>query len=186
MKKLALVIALIGISTTAWANPPGSGESNGNGCVENCGHQGGAGGNGGSGGSGGNGGNGGTGGTGIGTGIGTASSASGALATGGSAGSSSSSLASSAATSGSNTNDIRSFALSGGSVGSPSDGTCAAHTSIFFGLATFPVTISTCLAERQALLLWSFGQKDAALERLCAIPEVAATSACPKPAAKVE
>ena len=188
MKKLLLVVALSALSTATWANPPGSGETNGNGCVENCGNGGSNGGNGGSGGNGGNGGVGGAGGNGSATAVGVASSVAGANA-GALAGSSSSASASNlasggSATSGSNHNDIRSFALSGGSVGSPANDTCASNASIFFGLATFPVTIATCLAERQALLLWSFGQKEAALERLCAIPEVAATSACPKPAAQ--
>jgi len=63
MKKLicALIFAM---PMLVFAKPPGSGESNGNGCVENCGHKGkggsgGAGGNGGGGGSGGSGGSGG-------------------------------------------------------------------------------------------------------------------------------
>jgi len=183
MKKLVLVVALSLVSCAAWANPPGSGETNGNGCVENCGNGGSnGGGSGGSGGTGGNGGNGGVGGSG-GSGVGIATSVAGASSASSSlAGASASNIANGGAggSSGSNHNDIRSFALSGGSVGSPSNDTCASNASIFFGLATFPVTIKTCLAERQALLLWSFGQKDAALERLCAIPEVAETSACPK------
>lgn len=180
MKKFALIIAL-SLSSTAWANPPGSGETNGAGCVENCGgSNGGTGGTGGSGGAGGLGGAGGTGGSAVGVASSVAGAA--ALASGGtsSASGGAGGSAVSGSTSGSNHNDIRSFALSGGSVGSPSNDTCASNASIFFGLATFPVTIATCLAERQAILLWSFGQKEAALERLCAIPEVAATSACPK------
>lgn len=58
MKNLVLaVLAAMFVAGAAIADPPGSGEENGNGCVENCGHQGGDGGNGGNGGQGGNGGN---------------------------------------------------------------------------------------------------------------------------------
>src|SRR6266446_9556017 len=111
-----ITIAATLLATTAFANPPGSGENNGNGCLENCGHQGGSnGGGGGNGGSEGNGGSGGSGGSGYGTGtgVGVASAAAVSSASGG--------ASSANALSGSNANEIKSYSLSGGSVGSPSN-----------------------------------------------------------------
>jgi hypothetical protein len=66
-----LMVVMLALSSAAFADPPGSGGINGNGCVENCGN----GGNG-NGGNPGNGGNGGAGGsaTGIGVGVGIAES----------------------------------------------------------------------------------------------------------------
>ncbi len=55
MAAAAVAMFTLGMSSSAFADPPGSGGVNGNGCVENCG-QGGSGGNGGSGGGGGQGG----------------------------------------------------------------------------------------------------------------------------------
>lgn len=178
----AAILAILSFSV--WADPPGSGGSNGNGCTENCGH-GGQGRGGGSGGSGGNGGNGGTGvGVGVGVGIGTGVSSSASKAISGSSSGAAAIVNSSGSGYGGSQSqsngDIKTYSLGAAAVGSPSNDTCAAHVALLFGLATFPVTLESCVALNEALFLVKLEERKAAVERLCQLSSIAKTSLCPK------
>lgn len=187
MKQLILVSILASIHMSVMADPPNSGTPNGNGCIENCGHQGGSGGNGGAGGSSGASATSTSGSTAISGAV--SGSVSGAIGLGGSAqaeggsaqGSANASIGSvSGGGNSSNQFSSRAYALSAGSIGSPSNDTCAAHVSVFFGAATFPVTLESCVALNEALFLIKLGENRAAIERLCQLASIGATSLCNK------
>lgn len=76
------------------------------------------------------------------------------------------------------TGNVRALSLGAAAVGSPANNTCAAHVAIGFGLATFPVTLSSCAALQEALVLDGFGLRKSAIQRLCQIKEVSQTEAC--------
>lgn len=77
------------------------------------------------------------------------------------------------------TGNVRSLSLGAAAVGSPDAGTCVATLAIGFGLVTSPVQIKSCVAAQQAILLNSFGLRDAAIARLCQEDEIYATGICP-------
>lgn len=76
------------------------------------------------------------------------------------------------------TGNVRALSLGAAAVGSPANNTCAAHVAVMFGLATFPVTLSSCAALQEALVLDGFGLRKSAIQRLCQIKEVSQTEAC--------
>lgn len=188
MKTKLIVVFMAAIfSVGAFANPPGSGETNGAGCNENCG--GGSGGNGGSGGQGGNGGSSSSTSVGVSTSISGAIAGSSSKATGGTAnatgGESSANGGSATAGNGSvsnsvTTGNVRSISLGAAAVGSPAADTCVAYIAIGFGLVTTPVQFESCVALQQALVLDHFGLRDAAIARLCQLKEINATGICPQ------
>lgn len=77
------------------------------------------------------------------------------------------------------TGNVRALSLGAAAVGSPDAGTCVATLAIGFGLITSPVQIKSCVAAQQAILLNSFGLRDAAIARLCQEDEIYATGICP-------
>jgi hypothetical protein len=156
--KTTLLAALFAIAIPALANPPGSQEPNGNGCTPNCGN-----------GAGGQGGNGGAGGTNI----SAVTNANGASANSGDGVANGSSA-------NTNTFSSRAYALSAGSIGSPANDTCVAHASYAWGGVTVPREIASCQALNEALFLVKLGETKAAVERLCQLPSIGATSLCPK------
>lgn len=171
---LSIVVALAATPLIALANPPGSGGTNGNGCLENCSgsNPGGAGGSGGSGGSS------------IASanpvsiaGASAATSANSSLST--SLAGTASASTSTASTSSTNVAGSRMLALTGGAVGAPANDTCVAYVSVGWGAITYPHTIDSCVALSEATFLIKMGLAAAALERACQLPSIAATSACP-------
>lgn len=174
MKKV-ITIALLAFASSSFANPPGSGENNGHGCLESCGHHqdGSSGGSGGAGGQGGNGGQGGSSKAYGGIGVGIAGASAGAVA-GASGGSSSANGSQSIGG-----DSYRSLSLSGGSVGSPANDTCATNASLVFGLATFPVTMPSCIALSEAAFLLKMNLREAAVSRLCQLESIQLTGICP-------
>lgn len=162
MKKL-ITIAVLAMTTSAFAGGYEGGNHNNNegGNVTNQGGTGGRGGDGGNG-----------------IGIAGAAAAAGAYsgATGGVSGASSNAGGTQTMEGG----NYRSLSLSAPSVGSPADGTCAAHSSFFFGLATFPTTLPSCIALNEALFLFKLDMREAAIDRLCQLESIAKTRACLK------
>lgn len=175
-KKLITIFALL-FATCAFAN----GNGNGN-CPEDhdCGH------NGGQNSSGGTNNNGGSS-TSISTAVSDSVSAAGAISSSTSQGLGSATASVNSSGSGyggsqtQSNGNIKSYSLSAASVGSPTNGTCAAHVALLFGLATFPVTLESCVALNEAAFLVSvIENKQAAIERLCQLSSIAKTSLCPK------
>lgn len=166
MKKL-ITIAILAMTTSAFAGGYNEGNHNNNegGNITN---QGGAGGKGGDGG----------------TGVGIAGAVAGAYsgATGGASGASSNAGSTQTMEGG----NYRSLSLASPSVGSPDHGTCVAHASVLFGLATFPMTQESCIAINEATFLLKLDMKEAALDRLCQLDSVAKTRACPQGEKKIE
>jgi hypothetical protein len=82
------------------------------------------------------------------------------------------------------TGNVRSLSLGAAAVGSPDAGSCVAYLAIGFGLVTSPVQLESCVAAQQAILLNSFGLRDAAIARLCQLSEIQETGICPPKAKK--